>query len=74
MLGFDRGSQLEDDPRGDEINDPRDESGGAGVREPRRPRPPAPFGAAAVLELPAAEHDNLTAYPEDVDARRLDAG
>jgi len=38
------------------------------------PRRSAPFGAAAVLELPAAEHDSLTAYPEDVDARRLDAG
>ncbi|MBB4676441.1 hypothetical protein [Crossiella cryophila] len=31
----------------------RDDPGGAGVREPRRPRPPGPLSGAAAAEPPA---------------------
>lgn len=39
--------------------DPDDLDGGAGVREPRRPAPPAPTGALA-MEEPTEQHLDLT--------------
>ncbi|MCO1577648.1 MULTISPECIES: hypothetical protein [unclassified Crossiella] len=38
----------------------REDPGGAGVREPRRPRPPGPVSGAAAAEPPApAQHVKL---------------